>query len=398
MSIVRSINGKDNSQDSLTKKYQYITDPVKTNNGKLIGTNACFIEHNLDDWFSVKKAFHKSKGKQGEHIVLSLTPDNKDVPDDTYLTIANEVANLIYTDHNCIYAVHTDSKYRHIHFLVNTVSFKDGKRYHLSKSELAELRAAYNRILERHKFDIIKSKAESIVDETPYDLSDGFDFMEITDYESDDNQFTDIIIDAADDEKWFSEDQYVKPENSDIGKYNYNKPDTDNQYQEHNYYEGAYANMNTNNYFMTKGSYLPQDIVVQPANTSTDDTHAKIMPLNSAQTEVSKSINLADRVQNIYPTIHLNFSPNITVNVASSTDSHTVTNYINAVTPKTNTGNTLKYILAMANEFDQRNISMNIDADLFPNITINVSDENAFHNESDIIDINRTDISKTNQF
>ena len=66
MSIYKHVNGKNNDREFLQKKYDYITDPLKTDNGKLVGSVACMKEHGTDDWTTVKKLYHKTGGKQGE--------------------------------------------------------------------------------------------------------------------------------------------------------------------------------------------------------------------------------------------------------------------------------------------------------------------------------------------
>ena len=163
MSIFRCINGKNNDRDFLEKKKEYITDSVKTNGDELVGSNACLCEHGLKDWYTVKKIHHKSGGKQGEHFALSITPDDKTTSNDRYMELAEQIACSIFDKFNCIYTVHTDSKYRHIHLLINSVSFVDGKRYHSSKSYLATTRLKINHILEDYGFDCLE-----INDDHPY--------------------------------------------------------------------------------------------------------------------------------------------------------------------------------------------------------------------------------------
>lgn len=90
-------------------------------------------------------------------------------------------------------------KFKHI----DTASYVDDKRFHSSKSDLASTRAAVNRILERHNFDIISSSTDTMIDDTPYDLENGFEVLEITDDKPYEESFKNILVDISDDEENF---------------------------------------------------------------------------------------------------------------------------------------------------------------------------------------------------
>lgn len=55
----------------------YIREGYKTCDGQYCGTKGCCNDNPARDFYSVKKAFHKTDGKQGEHFVLSLEANNK---------------------------------------------------------------------------------------------------------------------------------------------------------------------------------------------------------------------------------------------------------------------------------------------------------------------------------
>jgi len=354
MSIYRVINGKNNDLDFLEKKRKYITDDVKTDGGKLVGTFACLSEHGIDDWISVKKAYHKSNGKQGEHIALSLTPDRKNVSNEEYLQVAEEVADSLFQDYNYIYAVHIDSTYRHIHFLLNSVSYVDGKRFHSSKSDLAQTKAAVNRILERHNFDIISSSTDNMIDDTPYDLEGGFEPLEISDDKPYEDPFKDILIDFDDDNELYD---YLDGKTSKAKK----KPRVTivSKYEEspENNSENKGEKINMFNY----------DVFKNNGNVSTAVPAVNIPSQDLPQPVVQS----AQESPVAFPTMILNFSPKITINATPDTTVQDIKNYLNAATPKINSTNSLKCAVGMASELDSRNIHMNIEANLFPDITIN---------------------------
>ena len=198
MSIYRHINGKNNDRDFLHKKKDYITDPLKTNGGKLVGSIGCIPEHDLDDWSSVKKVFHKSNGRQGEHSVLSLTKGKKLVTPEEAMIVMENLAIRLFYGHQVIYAVHTDTEYTHGHILANSVSSVNGKRYHIPNNRFVRIRTIVNEILGNYGFDPIVSRADEIVDNTQYDLSQGFECLEITDDKPYVNKFKNILAEPND--------------------------------------------------------------------------------------------------------------------------------------------------------------------------------------------------------
>lgn len=372
MSIYRIINGKNNDLDFLEKKRKYITDDVKTDGGKLVGMSACLSEHGIDDWISVKKAYHKSNGKQGEHIALSLTPDRKSVSNEEYMQVAEEVADLLFQDYNCIYAVHIDSTYRHIHFLVNSVSYVDGKRFHSSKSDLAQTKITVNRILERHNFDIISSSTDNMIDDTPYDLESGFEPLEITDDKPYEDPFKDVLIDFDDDDELYdyldgkSPEAKKKPRVIIVPKHE--------EYPENNN-ESKGEKINMFNYDVFKNN---------------SDVSTSVPAVSTPQQALPQPVVQAQESPVAFPTMILNFSPKITINATPDTTAQDIRNYLNAATPKVNSTNSLKCAVGMASELDSRNIHMNIEANLFPDITINfVEPDKCSNNLSDenVIDV-----------
>lgn len=392
MSIYRIINGKNNNRDFLERKRNYISDPVKTDNGKLVGTSACLAEHGIDDWISVKKAYHKSDGKQGEHITISLTPDRKSVSNEEYMQVAEEVANLLFQDYNCIYAVHIDSTYRHIHFLINSVSYVDGKRFHSSKSDLASTKAAVNRILERHNFDIISSSTDTMIDDTPYDLENGFEVLEITDDKPYEESFKDILVDTSDDEEFYDyldgknpEEKKKQPHIISVSEFEkiYSNPYNDygfnEEYNSYNHYDENKGEKSKMFNFDTFRNNENTTETVPAVNNTQVTPQTGSLPVQTAQNNPAA-----------FPTMMLNFSPKITINATPTTTVQDIKTYLNAATPKINSSNSLKCAVGMAAELDRRNIHMNIEANIFPDITINVvepDNSNSGLSNGDVIDV-----------
>lgn len=365
MSIFRCINGKNNDRDFFEKKKEYITDSVKTNGGELVGSNACLCEHGLKDWYTVKKIHHKSGGKQGEHFALSITPDDKTTSNDRYMELAEQIACSIFYKFNCIYTVHTDSKYRHIHLLINSVSFVDGKRYHSSKSDLATTRLKINHILEDYGFDTIRSSTDEMIDDTPYDLTKGFDCLEINDDQPYADPFQNILADPCDNDFFDDSKPYTHTVNTRKISV---EPCDYTDYNDYNYEsEDFYMSNNFNNFGYS--SNLP---ITSPSELPAE-TNSNTFPIPSQNYPVQ-----APAVNN-YPNLNLNFSTTINVNVNPSVSPEQVKEYLNAATPKLNTEKVLKCGIAFTSELQKNNINANVNLNLFPTINLNfdsVTDDN----------------------
>ncbi|MCM1228202.1 MAG: relaxase/mobilization nuclease domain-containing protein [Clostridium sp.] len=196
MSIFKCINGSNDNVDDFKKIILYVTDNCKTDKGRLVGTYGCSRNNIFRDMMNVKKAFQKPFGKQYEHCVWSITPDIPSISDDEYLNMAIRAVNF-YDDFQTVFALHKDTRIRHIHFVRNSVNFKNGRKFSQSPSKLKSLKLYYNHILDDYNLDIIKCNHMEFVDNGKYSFDNGFDFLEIFD-DIPENRMS-VIVDASDD-------------------------------------------------------------------------------------------------------------------------------------------------------------------------------------------------------
>lgn len=82
-----------------------------------------------------------------------------------------------------VFALHTDTSTRHLHFLINSVSYKDGRKFSQDPTELNNFKTYCNHVLHENGFDIIKKGNNELFDDTPYSLKNGFDFLEASEDE-----------------------------------------------------------------------------------------------------------------------------------------------------------------------------------------------------------------------
>lgn len=129
--------GGENPSASLYRSLVYIANPKKTDGGSLVGSNLC-IPTALEAYRTMvhtKKIWNKIDERQGYHIVISFSPDEK-VNARLAMTIAQEFTQrYLGREYEALYAVHTDQEHMHIHLIFNSVSGLDGHKYHYNNGD-----------------------------------------------------------------------------------------------------------------------------------------------------------------------------------------------------------------------------------------------------------------------
>ncbi len=180
MSVLKFVNGPNDDRQYLDATVDYICSRSKTRCDENIRTSGCYAKHPVRDMTAVKKSYHKTHGKQGEHYVLSLTPDNESTSDEQYMELADKIASY-FSQYQCVYALHKDTQFRHLHFVMNSVNYTNGKKFSQCHRQLGRFKNHCNDILDEYGFDIIRTSSTDLCDNTSYTLEQGFDFLEILD-------------------------------------------------------------------------------------------------------------------------------------------------------------------------------------------------------------------------
>lgn len=176
--ILKFINGRNDSRQYLQEMHDYITDPAKTDNGKLIATHGCSKEQPIKDILANKQLHNKTHGKQGEHFILAFPPNGSDRSPAEILNVVRNIVASIYPENMAVIAVHTDSKLIHAHAILDSVNAITGRKFSQSPSDLNRVKQKTNNILKKHGFEIITTSANEFVDYTDYSNVEGFDFLE----------------------------------------------------------------------------------------------------------------------------------------------------------------------------------------------------------------------------
>lgn len=89
---------------------------------------------------TIKKYYGKTSGRQLYHYCLSFTEDVEDAQQ-VYI-IGKIIAEDFFRGHQVIFGVHEDSKsgHLHIHYVVNSVSYETGLKWHMSAKEFKDFK------------------------------------------------------------------------------------------------------------------------------------------------------------------------------------------------------------------------------------------------------------------
>lgn len=178
MSIYKRINDSKNDKDAFERIIAYVTNKPYTVWETDVGAIGCRKEAALKDMTAVKQSFHKSSGRQYEHAVLSITPDFPTLKDADYMAIGRRIASHC-VGHQCVFALHKDTRTRHLHFVWNTICYKDGKRFNMGPPGLNLEKLFINKVLEEYDLDPIRSSPNEMIDTSYHDIRYPAQFLEV---------------------------------------------------------------------------------------------------------------------------------------------------------------------------------------------------------------------------
>lgn len=105
---------------------------------RLVSGVNCQAKSVYDDFLRTKLFYHKEGGTMFYHMVQSF-PADEEVDPVTAHAAALKLAEW-FRGREVLVCTHVDRDHIHSHFLINSVSFEDGKKLHISEPELTQLR------------------------------------------------------------------------------------------------------------------------------------------------------------------------------------------------------------------------------------------------------------------
>ena len=134
----------------------YAENEEKTEKHFYVSAINCNTTCARDQFITVKKQFGKEGGIIAYHGYQSFAPGETDPA--TAHQIGKELAKELWGDRfQVIVATHLNTKCLHNHFVINSVSFRDGKRYHDCRDTYALMRKTSDRICKEHQLSVVEN-------------------------------------------------------------------------------------------------------------------------------------------------------------------------------------------------------------------------------------------------
>ena len=123
-----------NPASHLKNALEYIQNPDKTEECVLVGGINCLPDTAFEQMEETKNIFHKTGKRQGYHVIISFSPEEKVTSEQAMYVLEHFAKNVLGDDYEAVYAVHTDREHMHGHLIWNSVSMTTGKKYNSPKN------------------------------------------------------------------------------------------------------------------------------------------------------------------------------------------------------------------------------------------------------------------------
>lgn len=156
MAIIKAVNSKS----SIATAINYITKKEKTEE-KLISGIDCNPKTAIDEMKATKELYDKNDGRQYAHFIQSFNPSDDISPEKAH-EIGKEFIekNDKFKGHEIVLATHKDKNHIHNHFILNSVNYESGNKFHTTKYEYQEMKDISNELSKEHKLTVPEKSKE----------------------------------------------------------------------------------------------------------------------------------------------------------------------------------------------------------------------------------------------
>lgn len=143
--------------DDLHNEINYIINGEKTEKTIFTSGVNCSVENSYEQMMWIKEQYNKKDGIIAFHSYQSF--EEKDISPELAHKIGIELANRVWGDRfQVVVATHLNTEHIHNHFVINSVSYVDGKRYYDNRSSYAYLRKMNDEICKEYGLSYMSEK------------------------------------------------------------------------------------------------------------------------------------------------------------------------------------------------------------------------------------------------
>ncbi len=156
MATFTAVRNRGGGRGALGGVLQYTQQDEKTlwEGQRLVSGWNCIAQSVLSEMQLTKERFRKTDGRQYYHFVQSFAETDDLTPQEAH-AIALELAQREFPNFEVLVATHIDTDHLHSHLIVNSVSFRDGKKLHQSAADLQAHRTVNDAICAAHGLEIL---------------------------------------------------------------------------------------------------------------------------------------------------------------------------------------------------------------------------------------------------
>ena len=145
------------SYQELHNVIEYANASYKTEEQLYVSTLNCSEETILQDMIETKKKYRKENGILAFHGFQSFVKG--EVTPEIAHEIGVKLAEELWGDRfEVVISTHLNTEHIHNHFVLNSVSFKDGKKFYNNRHTYALMRETSDRLCEEYKLNVLEEK------------------------------------------------------------------------------------------------------------------------------------------------------------------------------------------------------------------------------------------------
>ena len=129
-------------------------------NQRLVSGINCDGENVFSEFLATKKSYKKTDGMNFYQYVQSFSPEENITPQKAH-EVALEFAEKAWTGYEVLVATHCDAQHIHSHFVINSVSFENGKKLRQNPNTLKSLRALSDEICRQHSLSTLEAYSKN---------------------------------------------------------------------------------------------------------------------------------------------------------------------------------------------------------------------------------------------
>lgn len=149
------VKGKYDNESAIFYVIRYVRNSKKNPHG-ISNIHEDEIEKIAEEFLQIQKKYRNEKGKRVRHFYLSF-PKNCNLSYKAYIHIAFHIVDY-FKNYQIIFGLHefdNDGRpcQKHIHFALNPINYKTGKRIKLNRERLFELHRLIDSIVAEYSID-----------------------------------------------------------------------------------------------------------------------------------------------------------------------------------------------------------------------------------------------------